>query len=149
MATDALEQQLSTCSDPPQKFPSKNDTTSLVSMMMNYGHYRNAMRDALTAAIDHENNQSSLPFPIIEWEDEETYDDEEVAFMEQIRRGLQQIKISKPHNTYDETQKSKPCLHRSLACCDHLSLLALDQLVSKHEKAQGLHQARPRLSVPF
>lgn len=153
MATDALEQQLRTCSPPLQKFPNKNDAhaASLVSMMMNYGrHHGRSVRDALSAVIDHENNQFPLPFPIIQWEEGESYDDEELAFLEQICRGLQQVKISKPYNNpMDETRKSKPCLHRSLACCDHLSLLALDQLVSMHEKEQGLQHARPRLSMPF
>lgn len=107
------------------------------------------MRDSLTTSIDHENNQFPLPFPMIQWEEEETYDDDDLACLEQIRCGMHQVKINKPHSRENGKQKSKPCLHRSLACCDHLSLLDVDQLVSALEKEHALHKALPRLSLPL
>jgi len=118
----------------------KNQTASLVSMLT----YGNSMHSALTA-IDRESNNNllALPFPIIRWEDDDA-DDEEMGFMKKTESVLQeQSKI--------KYQKRKRCLRRSLACSDHLSLLAMDQIASMNENKE--REQRPRklrmMSCPY
>ena len=152
MATDALAQQArkrSTARSPPNKSRKhirKNQSSSLVSMI---GRWR-SMHAALTA-IDRENNNNpnDLPFPIIRWEDEdECGEEDQAASLKHTRsRSKEQTRMT---SHIHEKEKGTRCLRRSLSCREHLSLLALDQLVSMEEQKYRIKSRRLRIkSCPF
>lgn len=152
MATEALEhQQAKTRAKAAmvhrpkptlRKNPDKNRAASVVSMMLTSA-FGDSIHSALTT-IDREsnNNPLALPFPVIRWEDDYA-DDEDMALIKKEESLLkEQIKI-----TY---RKKRHCLRRSLACREHLSLLALDQIASMNEDDELEQRRKLRLmSCPY
>lgn len=155
MATDALAQQAkkrNTARSRPnksRKLLRKAKASSLVSMI---GRGR-SMHAALTA-IDRENNNNpnDLPFPIIRWEDEDECgeEDQAAASLKHTRSRLKEQTRMTSH--IHEKEKGTRCLRRSLSCREHLSLLALDQLISMEEQKYSIKPQPRRLrikSCPF
>ena len=154
MATDALAQQArkrSTARSPPNKSRKhirKNQSSSLVSMI---GRWR-SMHAALTA-IDHEktnNNPYDLSFTIIRWEEDDCGEEDLAAGPKHTRSRLKEQTRMTGH--IHKKEKGMHCLRRSLSCREHLSLLALDQLVSMEEQKFSIKPQPRRLrikSCPF
>jgi len=132
---------------PRENFKTQQTESSLFAML----NYKSAMYHALSCIEAQElKNSPSLPFPVIQWDEDDSSDDyedlidEESSVVPRINKGS-----LFPISTHKHGNERKHCLRRSLACWDHLSLLDMDYLASRGENYEPRRKRHRMMSCPL